>query len=216
MSKVIPKAPVQFMTHARISADADAALPCSVNICEVRMHWVQVSVTIVPPEAEAAPHGAAAGPAEAELADPHAAARATLRARVVALTRAAAATGPESNEVECGKVRTFTALDQGKSFRSRRIMALVRTAAAAGPETNEVECGKVRTTLQKGRQRRARQRRAFDLRVASLLMAPGCDNMPACHCHMGTPFVSKHTESRGTAARCAVAGLSYKVARLID
>ncbi len=177
MSKVIPKAPVQFMTHARISADADAALPCSVNICEVRMHWVQVSVTIVPPEAEAAPHGAAAGPAEAELADPHAAARAT---------------------------------------RSRRIMALVRAAAAAGPETNEVECGKVRTTLQKGRQRRARQRRAFDLRVASLLMAPGCDNMPACHCHMGTPFVSKHTESRGTAARCAVAGLSYKVARLID
>ncbi len=33
-----------------------------------------------------------------------AAARAGLRARVVALTRAAAAAGPETNEVECGKV----------------------------------------------------------------------------------------------------------------
>ncbi len=161
-------------------------VPYSVNICEFRMHWVQVSVTIVPPEAEAAPHGAAAGPAEAEPADPHAAARAALRARVVALTRAAAATGPESNEVECGKVRTFTALDQGKIVLSRRIMALVRAAAATGPETNDVECGKVRTLLQAGR-----QRRAFDLRIASMLMAPGCDNMPACHCHMGTPYIRR-------------------------
>lgn len=50
------------------------------------------------PQSEAVPLEAAPGPV--------AAARAALRMRVVALTRAAAATGPETNEVECGKVRT--------------------------------------------------------------------------------------------------------------
>lgn len=63
---------------------------------------VQVQLRVIGgSEAGATPEGQDGGRAAAV-----AAARAGLRARVVALTRAAAAAGPETNEVECGKVFT--------------------------------------------------------------------------------------------------------------
>lgn len=84
---------------------------------------MQVSVTVTPANAAstAAQRDLARERAGTAAPDPVAAARVALRARVVALTRAAAATGPETNEVECGKVsRLHCVLDS--DFKAKRLL----------------------------------------------------------------------------------------------
>jgi hypothetical protein len=67
--------------------------------------FVQVSLALRSGSAPVTPDDHAEAVDAGSIALQHvAAARAALRQRVVLLTRAAAAAGPETNEVECGKV----------------------------------------------------------------------------------------------------------------